>query len=129
MKRLLGPHSEVIFTVLRVVAAFAFLLHGLQKFNIAALNGFVPPVAMLVWAKWIETIGAPLILIGLGTRWVAFVLFGEMVVAYLTTHAPRSPWPLVNGGEITVLYCFLWLYLAARGPGRYSVDAALGLEP
>jgi len=128
MKRLLGPYAEVLFAVLRIVAAFNFLLHGLQKFNIATLHGFVPPFAALEWAKWIETIGAPLIILGLGTRWVAFVLAGEMCVAYFMSHASRSPWPLVNGGEVTVLYCFLWLYLAARGPGRFSLDHAIGAE-
>lgn len=128
MKRLLGPYSDAFFALLRIAAAFMFLLHGLQKFNIAALNGFVPPITPLVWAKWIETIGAPLILVGLATRWVAFILCGEMFVAYFMSHASRSPWPLVNGGEITVLYCFLWLYLASRGPGKFSVDHVIGIE-
>jgi putative oxidoreductase len=119
-----------------------FLLHGLQKFNIAMLGGFEPPFTALVVARWIETIGGVLIIIGLGTRWVAFLLSGEMAFAYFMSHAgtvmgplnappgpgPHSFFPHLNGGEITVLYCFLWLYLASRGPGRFSVDAALGLE-
>jgi putative oxidoreductase len=130
IKRLLGPHSDALFALLRVVAAFMFLLHGLQKFGmLGGLGGFVPPTfSLLWWAKWIETIGGPLLIVGLGTRWVAFILCGEMAVAYFYRHFPMSFWPLLNGGEITVLYCFLWLYLAARGPGRFSVDSVIGIE-
>jgi putative oxidoreductase len=142
MKKLLGPYSDFLFAVLRIVAALMFLSHGLQKFNVAMLGGFKPPFFLLEAAAWIETIGAILIIVGLGTRWVAFVLSGEMAVAYFTSHAgtvlgplnappgpgPHSFFPHLNGGEIAVLYCFLWLYLAARGPGRWSLDGALGLN-
>jgi putative oxidoreductase len=142
MKKLLGPYSDFFFFLLRVVAALMFLAHGLQKFNIAMLGGFEPPFTALVIAKWIETIGGVLILVGLGTRWVAFILSGEMAFAYFMSHfgtvmgplnappgpGPHSFFPHLNGGEITVLYCFLWLYLASRGPGRFSLDAALGFD-
>jgi putative oxidoreductase len=86
----------------------------------------LPP--LLIAARWIEVIGGPLMLIGLGTRWVAFILSGEMAVAYFVRHAPMNLWPLLNGGEITVMFCFVWLYFAARGPGKLSLDAALKLE-
>ena len=143
MKKLLGPHADFFFLLLRVVAALMFLAHGLQKFNVAMVGGFTPPPGLLTYAGWIETIGAVLILLGLGTRYVAFILSGEMAVAYFNSHAgmvwgPTAPlppgapghsfFPHLNGGEITVLYCFLWLYLASRGPGKFSVDAALGLD-
>ena len=142
MKKLLGPYSEFLFAVLRIVAALMFLAHGLQKFNIAMLGGFNPPFFALTAAGWIETIGGLLIIAGLATRWAAFVLSGEMAVAYFMSHAgtvlgpvsagpgpgPHSFFPHLNGGEITVLYCFLWLYLAARGPGRFSLDRALGWD-
>ena len=144
MKKLLGPYSDVLFAVLRIVAALMFLSHGLQKFNVAMLGGFTPPPGLpqLTWAAWIESIGAPLIIVGLGARYVAFILCGEMAVAYFMSHAgtvmgpiqagpgpgPHSFFPHLNGGEITVLYCFLWLYLAARGPGKFSLDSKLGLE-
>jgi len=142
MKALLGRYSDFFFFLLRVVAAALFLIHGLQKFNIAMLGGFEPPFAALVAAKWIETIGGILLIVGLGTRIVAFVLSGEMAFAYFMSHfgtvmgplnappgpGPHSFFPHLNGGEITVLYCFLWLYVASRGPGRFSVDAALGLD-
>ena len=145
MKSILGKYSDVFFLLLRVVAALMFLSHGLQKFNIGMLGGFAPPpeIPQLTWAAWIESIGAPLILLGLGTRYVAFILSGEMAVAYFMSHfgtvmgpvanaqpgqGPHSFFPHLNGGEITVLYCFLWLYLAARGAGKYSIDAMLGLD-
>jgi putative oxidoreductase len=142
VKTLLGPYSDFLFAVLRIVAALMFLAHGLQKFNVAMVGGFNPPFFALTAAGWIETIGGILIIVGLGTRWVAFLLSGEMAVAYFMSHAgtvlgpisappgpgPHSFFPHLNGGEITVLYCFLWLYLAARGPGRYSVDSALGID-
>jgi len=144
MKKLFGQYADVFFLLLRVVAALMFLSHGLQKFNIAMVGGFVPPpdIPQLMIAGWIESIGAPLIILGLGTRYVAFILSGEMAVAYFMSHfgtvlgpvnagpgpGPHSFFPHLNGGEITVLYCFLWLYLAARGAGKYSLDAVLGLE-
>ena len=144
MKKLLGPYADFLFFLLRVVAALMFLAHGLQKLNVQMLGGFVPPPSLpqLTWAAWIESIGAVLLILGIGTRYVAFILSGEMAVAYFMSHfgtvfgpinappgpGPHSFFPHLNGGEITVLYCFLWLYLAARGPGKYSVDAALGLD-
>ena len=142
MKRLLGPHADSLFAILRIVAALMFLAHGLQKFNVAMLGGFQPPFFALKAAGWIETTGALLVIAGLCTRWVAFVLSGEMAVAYFMSHfgtvfgplsappgpGPHSFFPHLNGGEITVLYCFLWLYLAARGPGRWSLDRAIGLD-
>jgi putative oxidoreductase len=144
MKKLLGPYSDFFFLLLRVVAALMFLSHGLQKFNVHMLGGFTPPpeLPQLTAAAWIETIGAVLIILGLGSRYAAFILSGEMAVAYFMSHAgtvmgpiqappgpgPHSFFPHLNGGEITVLYCFLWLYLASRGPGKYSLDARLGLE-
>jgi len=144
MKRLLGPYSDFFFLLLRVVAGLMFLSHGLQKLNVHMLGGFTPPpnLPQLTWAAWIESIGALLVILGLASRIVAFILSGEMAVAYFMSHfgtvmgplnappgpGPHSFFPHLNGGEITVLYCFLWLYLASRGPGKYSVDAALGWE-
>jgi putative oxidoreductase len=142
MKRLLGPYSDFFFFLLRIAAALMFLAHGLQKFNVAMLGGFPAPPGPLTWAAWIESIGAVLLILGLGARYVAFILSGEMAVAYFMSHfgtvmgpfnappgpGPHSFFPHLNGGEITVLYCFLWLYLAARGPGKISLDRALGLD-
>ena len=144
MKKLLGPYADVVFLLLRVLAALMFISHGLQKMNVAMLGGFTPPpdLPQLTWAAWIETIGGTLVLLGLLSRYAAFILSGEMAVAYFMSHfgtvmgplnappgpGPHSFFPHLNGGEITVLYCFLWLYLAARGPGKFSIDAVIGLE-
>lgn len=145
MKTFLGKYSDFLFAALRIVAALMFLTHGLQKFNVAMLGGFpVPPgLPQLTVAAWIETIGAVFIILGLGTRYVAFILSGEMAAAYFMSHfgtvmgpvsgqqagvGPHSFFPHLNGGEITVLYCFLWLYLAARGPGKFSLDRMVGLD-
>jgi putative oxidoreductase len=144
LKSFLGKYGDFLFLLLRVAAGLMFLSHGLQKFNVAMLGGFAPPpeLPQLTAAAWIESIGAPLIIVGLGARYVALILSGEMAVAYFMSHfgtvlgpvnappgpGPHSFFPHLNGGEITVLYCFLWLYLAARGPGKLSLDALLGLD-
>jgi putative oxidoreductase len=116
-----------VLSILRIVAALIFLEHGTQK-----LLGFPPhpnpPGAMtLSWyAAIIEIIGGPLLLLGLWTRPVAFILSGEMAFAYWLSHAPRNIYPVLNGGDAAILYCFVFLYLAFAGGGPWSVDAALG---
>jgi putative oxidoreductase len=85
----------------------------------------VPRGSLLFVAAVIEIVAGPLIAIGLFTRWAAFVASGEMAVAYFRQHAPRSFWPIVNKGELAVAFCFVFLYVATRGSGRYGVDRAL----
>jgi putative oxidoreductase len=115
-----------LLSLLRIVAGFIFMLHGAQK-----LLGFPAPFPMplpafsLFWfAGVLELVGGALILIGLLTRPVAFVLSGEMAFAYFMGHAPKSFWPVLNGGDAAILYCFVFLYLAAAGTGPWSVDRA-----
>ncbi len=111
------------------MAAFTFWLHGLQKLfgAFGGLGGFKPPLAsMLGAAGAIETVGGALIILGLFTRPVAFLLAGEMAVGYFRTHAPRGFWPLTNGGELAVFYCFFFLWLSAAGAGPWSLDRLLG---
>ena len=112
--------------VLRIVAAILFMEHGAQK-----LLGFPPPthgmpemLTLLWFAGVLELVGGFFLLIGLFTRPVAFVLSGQMAFAYWLFHAPNSPYPAINGGDAAILFCFLFLYLAAAGPGSYSVDGA-----
>lgn len=115
-------------SLVRIVAAFTFSLHGWQKFFglFGGIGGTRPPwTTMLGVAGILETFGGALILLGFFTRPVAFLLSGEMAIGYFRTHAPRSFWPLINGGEITVLYCFLFLWLSAAGPGPWSLDKLL----
>jgi putative oxidoreductase len=115
-------------SVLRIVAAFMFILAGTSK--LFAFPVGMPPdnsTAEFMTQTWIggvlEAFGGLLLLLGLFTRPVAFLLAGEMAVAYFQFHAPNSFWPTVNGGVSAVLYCFIWLYLSAAGPGPWSVDA------
>jgi putative oxidoreductase len=98
-----------------------FMQHGLQKFGF--LEGRVRVFPDLTWfAGWMEVIGGPLIALGLWTKPVAFLLSGEMAVAYFRSHAPRNFWPILNGGEPAFLFCFIFLFLVTAGSGAFSVD-------
>jgi putative oxidoreductase len=115
-------------SVLRIAAAAMFLLHGTMK--LVAFPAGMPPsggtvklLSQLGLAGVLEAFGGALLLVGLFTRPVAFVLAGEMAVAYFQAHFPQGFWPVMNRGETAVLYCFLWLYLAAAGAGPWSLDA------
>jgi putative oxidoreductase len=122
MKKL-EPYLRSVF---RIMAAFTFSLHGWQKFfgMFGGIGGTRPPLtSMLGVAGILETFGGALIILGLFTRPVAFLLAGEMAVGYFRTHAPRGFWPLTNGGELAVFYCFFYLWLSAAGPGPWSLDA------
>ena len=116
-----------LLSVLRIMSALIFLAHGTQK-----LLGFPPhpnPPAMftLSWtAGLIELVGGTLLALGLWTRPVAFILSGEMAFAYFMAHAPQSFFPVLNGGDAAILYCFVFLYISAAGGGPWSLDALLG---
>lgn len=116
------PH---LLSLMRIVAAFLFMAHGTQKlFSFPADPPFGNPemLTLFWWAGVLEVFGGLLLLIGLLTRPVAFLLSGQMAVAYFMVHASQSFWPLLNGGELAALYSFVFLYLAAAGGGRWSVD-------
>ena len=122
----LQRYEPPIYTLLRVVAGFLFFCHGAQK----ALGWFgghggekLPPLIMA--AGWIELVTGLLIALGLFAAIAAFIASGEMAVAYFMAHAPHGLWPIVNKGEAAVLYCFLFLYIAAHGSGLYSLDTQL----
>jgi putative oxidoreductase len=121
-----SPWSEHFLAVLRIVAGLLFISFGTMKlFGYPPSPTPMPPLdltSQLGLAGMLEVFGGLLIVIGLLTRPVAFVLAGEMAVAYFQAHAPQSPFPTVNNGVPAVLYCFLFLYLAAAGPGAWSVD-------
>jgi putative oxidoreductase len=122
---MLGNWTSYLLSVLRIVAALLFFEHGTQKlFGYPPgqpYTGF-PNFSMLGIAGMLETFGGALLLVGLYTRPTAFILSGEMAVGYFRAHAPRNFFPISNGGEITVLFCFLFLYLVAAGPGPWSLD-------
>lgn len=118
--------SPFLRAVLRVVAGFLFMAHGTQKlfaFPVAEPREAVALVSLMGLAGVLETFGGLSILLGLFTRPVAFLLSGEMAVAYFRAHAPRAFWPILNGGELAALYAFIYLYLSAVGGGRWSLDA------
>ena len=121
-----------IHSLLRVVTGALFIQHGVQKlFGLLvsanqAWNGPPPAFSQFWFAGMLEVFGGILIVVGLFTRPVAFLLSGEMAVAYFQAHFPRNFWPVLNGGENVVLFCFVFLYLFVTGAGPYSVDALLG---
>jgi putative oxidoreductase len=124
--------SPRLLSVLRIVAALLYLLHGTQKlFAVppSASGATVALASRLGAAGVIEVVGGALILLGLFTRPAAFICSGEMAFAYFLAHAPRGPLPIGNGGEVPVLFCFVFLYLAAAGGGPWSLDAALRRAP
>jgi putative oxidoreductase len=116
-----------LLSLLRIVAALIFLEHGAQKllgFPPMAPPGSMPPPLTLFWFGGIlELFGGLLLLVGLFSRPVAFILSGEMAVAYWMVHAPKGLFPALNMGDAAILYCFVFLYLSAAGPGPWSVDA------
>lgn len=116
-----------MLSILRIVAAILFFEHGTQKlfaFPVPYPNGAPAMMSLLWFAAILELVGGALLLVGLFTRCVAFVLSGQMAVAYLLAHAPRGPFPVTNGGDAAILFCFVFLYLAAAGGGAWSIDAA-----
>lgn len=114
-------------SVLRIIAGFTFSLHGLQKVfgMLGGINGQGARAELLTLigvAGVLEAFGGLLLLAGLFTRPVAFVLSGQMAVAYFMAHAPKGFFPILNGGELAVLYCFVFLWLSAAGAGPWSLD-------
>jgi putative oxidoreductase len=124
-----SSYEPQLRSVLRIAAGFMFMLHGTSKifaFPVGMPGGGTAALLSQVGiAGLLEVVGGGLMLIGLLTRPVAFVLSGEMAVAYFQYHFPKSFWPVVNGGVPAALYCFIFLYLSAAGAGPWSVDAAM----
>src|SRR6185312_17465241 len=145
----LDAWSPKILSLLRIVTGLVFLQHGTQKI-LHFPHALAPPpgaggaaraagaaaagaakaapslAGMLApWSGWFELIGGILMVIGLFSRPVAFLLSGEMAIAFFTAHMPRSPFPILNGGDLAVLFCFIFLYLFFAGPGPISVDGMM----
>lgn len=121
---------EPAFDLLRIFAGFCFAPHGAQKLfgwfgGMGPDGGTVQLFSLMGLAGVLEFFGGLAILIGILTRPIAFVLAGEMAVAYFMVHFRRGFWPIENGGELAVLYAFIFLYLAAVGAGKWSADAML----
>jgi len=123
----LASFQPYALSLLRIVAGFTFSLHGFQKlfgyFGGMGGSGAKAAFPDLPWfAGCLEAFGGILIILGLLTRPVAFLLSGQMAVAYFMVHAPKGFWPILNGGELAALYSFIFLYLATAGAGPWSVD-------
>ena len=127
MQKVIGRYSEIAYALLRIVSGLMFACHGAQKV-LGAFGGFKgsptgkAAIASLMGVGGvIELVAGVLIAFGLATSIAAFIASGEMAVAYFMSHFPKSFWPIVNQGELAVLYCFVFLYIAARGSGRWGL--------
>ena len=123
-----GSIESYAHALLRIVAGFTFSLHGFQKLFgfFGGMHGGRAHFFSELWlAAVLECFGGLLILTGLFTRPVAFLLCGEMAVAYFKAHAPHGFWPITNGGELAVIYCFIFLFLMSAGAGPLSLDSSL----
>ena len=117
-----------LLSLLRLIVGFTYMPHGCQKLlgwfgGMGGKGGTAELFSLPGAAGILELFGGLLILLGLFTRPVAFVLSGQMAAAYFMVHAPRGFWPILNGGELAAVYCFVFLYLAAAGPGPWSLDS------
>jgi putative oxidoreductase len=125
MEKFLGRYSEAIYALFRFMAGVMFLLHGTQKlFGFPGGRDPVELISLPGLAGVIESVGGTLIALGLFASYAAFIASGEMATAYFMVHWPKSLFPLLNEGETAALYCFAFLYIAAKGSGRFSLDAA-----
>jgi putative oxidoreductase len=131
MERFLGQYSPYLYAVMRIVVGFLYTCHGAQKL-FGVLGGMGEPGAtaplfsMMGLAGVIEVVGGLLIMVGFLTGYAAFVASGQMAGAYFMAHFPQGFWPIQNTGELAVLYCFVFLYMASRGAGVWSIDRARG---
>lgn len=121
--KFLDGFTEQAYALLRIVSGLLFLAHGVQKFLNFPADFPMPLNPMLYAAGTIELVAGALIVLGLFTRPAAFIASGMAAVGYWVVHGSQSPYPIVNGGETIALYCFLFLFIATRGAGIWSVDA------
>lgn len=123
----MAPLNNYTYAALRIVTGLLFLFHGSQKLlgwpvePDTSLSAFVTYVA-----GSIELIGGALVMIGLMTRWAAFVCSGLMAAAYWMEHGSKALFPMMNGGELAIVFCFAFLYISSQGPGIWSLDAMRG---
>jgi putative oxidoreductase len=119
----LGRYASQILGITRIVVGLLFLEHGLMKlvgFPAAMGSGPLPP--LMLAAGIIEVVGGALVTLGFYSRWAAFICSGQMAVAYFIAHFPRGIYPALNGGDGAILFCFIFLYLAAAGPGAFAMN-------
>ena len=120
----LAPYSGILLSVLRIMTGLLLLQHGTTKYlsiPVGPMNN-ASPMTLSGAAGIMELVGGVLLILGLFTRPVAFLLSGMTAAAYFIAHAPRGFYPILNGGELAILYCFVLLYIAAAGPGSLALD-------
>ena len=121
--KFLADYQEQSYALLRITTGFLFIWHGAQKFfNFPIDFPYGPLNPMMSAAAAIELLGGALIMLGLFTRPVAFIASGTMAVAYWMAHGSKDWFPIANGGEIAVMFCFIFLFIATRGAGIWSLD-------
>jgi putative oxidoreductase len=131
MERLLGPYAPYLYAIMRIVVGFLFTCHGAQKL-FGVLGGFGPSgeavalMSQMGLVGVIEFFAGLCIMLGWLTGIAAFIASGEMAAVYFMVHFPRGFWPILNNGELAVLYCFIFLYMASVGSGAWSIDRVLG---
>lgn len=133
MKKLIGKFDEQIYAVVRIVVGLLFSCHGAQKTlgllgGVDGQGGTVELLSMIGLAGAIELVGGLLVMIGLLTSWAAFLSSGLMAFAYFMAHASQGFWPINNGGELAAVYAFIFLGIAARGAGKWSLADALNKD-
>ncbi len=127
MASFMAPYGSQTYALMRIVVGFLFTCHGAQK--VFGVLGGAPPDAppfVVYGAGGIELVGGLLVMIGLATRWSAFLCSGTMAFAYWLAHGLNAPLPIQNHGELAVLYCFVFLFISAHGAGIWSVDGSRG---
>ena len=127
MERWLGKYSSYVYAAMRLIVGLAFSCHGAQKL-FGMLGGQAVTGNRMLAAGVVEFFAGLLVALGLFAGYAAFLASGEMAVAYFTMHAPGGFWPILNKGELAVVYCFVFLYIATRGSGSISLDQAFGLS-
>jgi putative oxidoreductase len=128
MNEMMAAWTPRALSVLRIITGLMIIEHGMGKiigFPVVPAYADVQPLSLIGAAGFIELIGGALLILGLWTQPAAFIVSGEMAFAYFMVHAPKSFFPLINGGTLAIMYCFTCLYLATAGAGPWSVDAAM----
>ncbi len=125
MEKWLGKYSGFFYALMRIIAGALFACHGAQKL-FGVLGGQKQEATLMIAAGVIELACGILIAVGLFTSYIAFIASGEMAVAYFKQHYPAGFWPIMNRGELAVLFCFVFLYIASRGSGILSIDWLFG---
>ena len=121
----ISKYEEQIYFLLRIIIGILFLWHGVQKLYTFPQAGITMPLYIALVAGPIELIGGFLVVIGLWSRWAAFICSGEMAFAYWIAFGTHLSLPFMNGGELAMIYCFVFLYISARGSGKFSIDHLL----